>query len=66
MFPILEIDCGLPGVLHNGHYELERTVQGSVVHFRCYDGMIFVGENSSICLTNGSWSNPMPSCLGIF
>lgn len=45
---------------------MRRTTLGSVVHFKCFDGMVFSGDfNSTTCLENGTWSNPLPNCLGI-
>lgn len=59
-----EIDCESPGVLHNGYLEGRRTTLGSVVHFRCFDGMIFKGSaNSTTCLDTGLWSHPLPGCM---
>lgn len=60
----IEVDCGWPGALHNGYLEGGQTTLGSVIRFKCFENTIFVGSsNSSICLENGNWSTPLPTCL---
>ncbi|CAG2114848.1 unnamed protein product, partial [Medioppia subpectinata] len=60
-----EIDCGSPGIIHNGYLEVRRTILGSTVFFKCFDGMTFSGDsNSTTCLDTGNWSNPLPNCYG--
>jgi hypothetical protein len=58
-----EIDCRHPGPIPNGYVEGIRTTPGSDVFFKCYEGMTFVGLNSSTCLDTGLWSNPPPLCM---
>lgn len=59
-----EIDCGSPGVLPNGYLEGRRTTLGSVVWFKCFEGMVFSGSSkSTTCLENGTWSAELPACL---
>lgn len=59
----LEIDCGHPGNLVNGFLDGRRTTLGAVIHFRCYDGMTFVGSNTTTCQDTGQWSHPLPACM---
>lgn len=60
----VEIDCGWPKAFYNGYFEGTETILGSVIEFKCFDGMMFVGtSNMTTCLKNGNWSNPVPSCL---
>ena len=64
---LLEIDCGVPGVLYNGFIDGEKTKLDSIINYRCTDGTTFIGRNeSAICQPDGSWSNPLPKCLGMF
>lgn len=58
-----EIDCQHPGNLVNGFLEGRRTTLGAVIHFHCFDGMIFVGSNTTTCRDTGQWSHPLPSCM---
>ena len=59
-----EIDCRQPGPLINGIKEGRRTSLGSVIQFRCNEGMTFVGpSNSTTCMENGLWSHPVPQCM---
>ncbi|KAI1289812.1 Protein lev-9 [Halotydeus destructor] len=59
-----EIDCGSPGNLDNGYLEGRRTTLGSVIHFRCFEAMVFKGvSNSTTCLDTGLWSAPLPGCM---
>ncbi|XP_022235268.1 protein lev-9-like, partial [Limulus polyphemus] len=60
-----EIDCPRLGVLHNGYLEGSTSTLGSVIYFRCFDGMKFEGgSRSTTCLKTGNWSHPLPKCLG--
>ncbi|XP_076316028.1 protein lev-9-like isoform X3 [Tachypleus tridentatus] len=59
-----EIDCPRLGVLHNGYLEGSTSTLGSVIYFRCFDGMKFEGvSRSTTCLKTGNWSHPLPKCL---
>lgn len=60
----VEIDCGWPKAFYNGYFEGAETTRGSVLWFKCLDGMVFVGtSNMTTCLESGNWSNPVPLCL---
>ncbi|XP_065203954.1 sushi, von Willebrand factor type A, EGF and pentraxin domain-containing protein 1-like, partial [Planococcus citri] len=60
-----EINCGPPGILHNGWMEnLEAgTGLGASIIFRCDDGMLMVGNASTVCQNDGKWRYPPPLCL---
>lgn len=62
----LEINCGPPGILHNGWMEnLESgTGLGASIIFRCDDGMLMVGNASTVCQADGKWRYSPPLCLG--
>uniref|UniRef100_A0A1B6MNE1 Sushi, von Willebrand factor type A, EGF and pentraxin domain-containing protein 1 n=3 Tax=Cicadellinae TaxID=33370 RepID=A0A1B6MNE1_9HEMI len=60
-----EINCGHPGVLHNGWLEnIESgTGLGASIIFRCREGMRLEGNTSSVCQIDGKWRYPLPQCL---
>ncbi|XP_022181036.1 sushi, von Willebrand factor type A, EGF and pentraxin domain-containing protein 1 isoform X2 [Myzus persicae] len=60
-----EIDCGSPGELHNGWLENTEsgTGLGATIIYRCQDGMLLVGNSSTVCLADGQWRYPPPLCL---
>lgn len=62
-----EINCGHPGQLWNGWLEniSSGTGLGASIIFRCQDGMKMEGNGSAICQSDGSWSHPLPQCLGM-
>ena len=62
----VEINCGPLGVLHNGWMENSQsgTGLGASVIFRCDEGMMMVGNTSTICQIDGTWTYPPPLCLG--
>jgi len=64
----IEIDCGSPGELHNGWLENTEsgTGLGATIIYRCQDGMLLVGNSSTVCLADGQWRYPPPLCLGEF
>ncbi|KOB66896.1 Sushi, von Willebrand factor type A, EGF and pentraxin domain-containing protein 1, partial [Operophtera brumata] len=61
-----EINCGHPGQLWNGWLEniSSGTGLGASIIFRCQDGMKMEGNGSAVCQSDGSWSYPLPMCLG--
>lgn len=62
----LEINCGSPGILHNGWMEnLESgTGLGASIIFRCEESMMMLGNASTVCQIDGTWRYPPPLCLG--
>ncbi|XP_066300013.1 collagen alpha-3(VI) chain-like [Branchiostoma lanceolatum] len=53
--------CGNPGTPTNG-YTRGSFLQGSVVLFGCDDGYDLIGSVNSTCLSNGQWTDPLPTC----
>jgi hypothetical protein len=64
----LEINCGSPGILHNGWLEGSRTTLHAVVIFHCQPGVTFEGTSDrTVCQSDNTWSQSvMPKCLGTF
>jgi len=61
-----EINCGSPGILYNGWLDGSGTTLNSAIHFRCEDGMKFVGSSDrTVCEADGAWSAKIPQCLGM-
>ncbi|XP_039298453.1 sushi, von Willebrand factor type A, EGF and pentraxin domain-containing protein 1 isoform X2 [Nilaparvata lugens] len=60
-----EIDCGHPGPLYNGWLEnIEAgTGLGASIIFRCHEGMLLLGNTSTVCQIDGKWRYPSPLCL---
>ncbi|KAH0517158.1 Sushi, von Willebrand factor type A, EGF and pentraxin domain-containing protein 1 [Microtus ochrogaster] len=58
------VDCGSPPVPDNGQVKGEFTFQKEVT-YSCSEGFILEGARSRVCLTNGSWSGPTPSCTPV-
>jgi hypothetical protein len=56
------VDCGALPTLVNGKVHVIST---SRVNFTCQDGHVLKGNSSSVCLTNGSWSNQRPQCTAV-
>ncbi|KAI1289870.1 Locomotion-related protein Hikaru genki [Halotydeus destructor] len=57
------IDCEPPLPPVNGRVlDSGRFRTGDYVQYSCKTGYILVGESLSICLENGTWSKPVPSC----
>ena len=62
---MLFADCGNLTELDNGEIDhSEGTVYMSVANFTCHEGYILTPHNftSVTCLSNGSWSNTVPTC----
>src|SRR5437899_3338783 len=45
---------------------VNRTTEGSTATFSCNANCVLTGAISSTCLSNGTWSDPLPSCKGRF
>ena len=76
LYPISVVDCGDPGTPLNGNTtgtfintgsadagRVLSTTFGSIVNHTCDEGYRLVGESQRECLSNGSWSAPLPTCL---
>ena len=55
-------ECGNPGVPTNGRTFGSSTNVGAIVTHTCNEGFVLDGANRRECLSNGSWSEPLPSC----
>jgi len=40
------------------------TSLGAVVNHSCIDGFVLQGAVERVCLPNGTWSEPLPDCIG--
>ena len=56
------IYCETPGPLANGQVVGSVFTFGSTINFICNSGFVLVGESSSICLKDKSWSTEAPTC----
>ena len=56
-------DCIDPGDLSNGQRAGDTFNYNSVLSYTCNTGYNLTGESSITCLSNGSWSNVIPSCI---
>ena len=56
-------DCIDPGDLSNGQRAGDTFNYNSVLSYTCNTGYNLTGESSITCLSNGSWSNMIPSCI---
>ena len=57
--------CGFPGTPTYGRTTTHISSDGVVLtamHF-CNEGFILDGVNQRTCLSNGSWSDPLPTCV---
>ena len=54
--------CEDPGVPTNGQTFGNSTTVGSIVTHTCNEGYEIDGADRRECLSNGSWSAPLPSC----
>ena len=60
---LIEINCGHPGLLVNGFYNITGEFKfNSVVRYSCFGGFQLEGSSMRICLKNGSWSGTLPKC----
>jgi len=46
----------------NGMVSLSTDGEQTVAAFSCSSGFSLQGSPASLCLTDGSWSNPPPQC----
>lgn len=58
-------DCGNPGTLPDGNIEGDVTTYKGLISFNCSEGYILIGEASATCLSDGTWSNYVTSCVQV-
>ena len=58
------VNCGNPGEPVNGDTLGTTTTLDSVVTHTCDRGYVLSGARRRVCLPNGTWSQPLPSCVG--
>lgn len=49
----------------NGAVSHPSTAEGSIAMYICDPGYELVGEETRVCLPNGSWSGEEPACEGM-
>ncbi|XP_070683703.1 beta-2-glycoprotein 1-like [Pempheris klunzingeri] len=54
--------CPYPDPPTNGELYYEDTVYQSMINYTCDEGHFMIGDNTSVCLANGTWSSPTPEC----
>ncbi|XP_037088646.1 P-selectin-like, partial [Pollicipes pollicipes] len=56
------IDCGEPEVPADSYVTGYDFHAGSEVEYHCNDGFLRIGEKTSVCRSDGSWSGQPPLC----
>ncbi len=59
------VDCGIPGMPHNGYGVYNLTILDAMVTYSCNRGYSLVGNPKRTCLNSGSWSGSIPECRGV-
>ncbi|XP_052279115.1 sushi, von Willebrand factor type A, EGF and pentraxin domain-containing protein 1-like isoform X5 [Dreissena polymorpha] len=59
------VDCGPLSDIANAQTYLEKQTFGSLANVSCDKGYIMVGDNTSVCLSNGSWSKTYGICTPV-
>ncbi|XP_048467924.1 C4b-binding protein beta chain-like [Rhincodon typus] len=56
-------NCGNPGDILNGYYEIQNTSFETKATFYCNKGYQMVGRNYRLCKADG-WDGQVPTCKG--
>ena len=56
------VSCGDPGTPNNGKKSSSVYTYNSIISFQCDSGYLLSGPVSLICLSNGLWNGPAPTC----
>ena len=56
------INCGDPGIAGNGTRIGDNFYYNSTITYSCNDGYNLTGTATLTCLSDGTWSAPMPTC----
>ena len=59
------VDCGIPGMPHNGYGVYNLTILDAMVTYGCNRGYSLVGNTKRTCINSGSWSGSIPECRGV-
>ncbi|KAM4706820.1 sushi, von Willebrand factor type A, EGF and pentraxin domain-containing protein 1 [Discoglossus pictus] len=59
------VSCDKAPVPDNGDIVGSNFTYGKIITFRCNEGYMLVGNEESVCLSNGSWSHGAPSCESV-
>ncbi|KAM9856685.1 beta-2-glycoprotein 1-like [Aulostomus maculatus] len=54
--------CPYPDPLAHGDVYYEDNVYQSTINYTCHEGHTLIGESTSECLANGTWSQSVPLC----
>ncbi|XP_070571254.1 uncharacterized protein [Ptychodera flava] len=57
------VSCGDPGEIENGNKIGENFTYESEIKFVCNEGYTLNGTESITCLSNGYWSDDVPTCV---
>lgn len=63
-FLIQGISCGPPPHLTKSNYTVNGTEFGDELFYECEDGYILVGNHTSVCQADGTWTSS-PKCQGL-
>ena len=61
-FFIAVVDCPMLTAPLNGSFSPHVFEYGTMVTYSCSHGFTRVGAETTVCMPNGQWSNPMPTC----
>lgn len=59
-----EIRCKDPEKVGTLSTQVSTHSVGGVAHYSCPRGYYMEGNETRVCLQNGSWSGTMPACFG--
>jgi len=59
----IEIECGYPGQVRNGHFVGTQFSFNSKVTYQCYEGFHMIGNPVLQCNIDG-WFPERPKCVG--
>lgn len=63
-FLFLDMECGFPAQVPNGHYTFLNGTRGykSIVRYSCDEGHVMVGRSDLMCDIDQKWNGPPPRC----
>lgn len=57
--------CGDPGLPAHARREGQSFIFKSEITYSCSAPYVLVGSSTLMCLTDGTWSDTQPRCIGI-